>query len=176
MICKFYQRKYNNSKKTGSLSKRRKEGSIQYYRQDDRWFLILPKDKKQLLVAGLHKRIRKGHELVNNDKRNTELSTESHNLLMNRVAIGGRTVRFLSHDFGDGSVGDYRAGLLDKVVIQVADKGWLNVWQDNELRNKFIIINYWLTLLKGEQSSNFVFSRRNNGGFCNGRLGLEERR
>ena len=127
MICKFYQRKYNNSKKTGSLSKRRKEGSIQYYRQDDRWFLILPKDKKQLLVAGLHKRIRKCHELVNNDEQNTELSTESHNLLMNRVAIGGRTVRFLSHDFRDGSIGDYRVSLLDEVMIQVTDEGGLDV-------------------------------------------------
>ena len=87
--------------------------------------------------------------MVDNDERDTKPSTEGHNLLTNRITIGSRTIRFLSHDFGDGSVGDYRAGLLDKVVIQVADKGWLNVWQDNELRNKFIINKLLAYLAEG---------------------------
>ena len=87
--------------------------------------------------------------MVNDDERDTKPSAESHNLLTNRIAIGSRTVRFLSHDFGDGGVGDYRACLLDKVVIQVADKGWLNVWQDNELRNKFIINKLLAYLAEG---------------------------
>ena len=77
----------------------------------------------------LRKRVGKSHEAVNNNQRDPETSTKSHDLLAHRITMGVRSIGFFVQNLCDGNVGYDIPGTLDNGSIQVSNNREIYVWR-----------------------------------------------
>ena len=80
-----------------------------------------------LLGVFWHKRVGKGHELVNNNKREAETCAEGDDLLTDCLTKSSGTVVVFVHQLGHRSVSNNITGVLDDVEVKVANKIGRNI-------------------------------------------------
>lgn len=99
--------------------------------RDDIYFLQrnIGKVKDELVLVG--KRIGESHEFVDDNKGDPEPSTESEDLLTDRITKSQGSRGIFIHQLGHSGVGDDLTGSLDDVAIEVADEIGRDVYKDS---------------------------------------------